>query len=133
MAYCVRSDIEDRFGVDNVSTWSDLDNDEDSGKITARIARAIVVAEDMINTLLRGGVYSVPFSSVPVMVVDVCAVLAGVWLYDARGVADYDAESGTAQHKLHFQRDAAIDKLMQMRTGDLDVNVAKVDTSPFVG
>lgn len=133
MAYCVRSDIEDRFGVANVTTWADLDNDGNASKITARIARAIVVAEDQVNAWLRGGAYAIPFSGAPTMIEDICAVLAGVWLYDARGVAEYDMETGKAQHRLHFQRDTAMKKLVEIRTGDLDIDVAMVDTTPYVG
>lgn len=133
MAYCVRSDIEDRFGVANVTTWADLDNDANASKITARITRAITVAEDQVNVLLRGGAYAIPFSGTPTMIKDICAVLAGVWLYDARGVAEYDVESGKSQHRLHHQRDAAMKKLVEIRTGDLDINVAMVDTTPYVG
>lgn len=117
----------------NVTTWADLDNDANASKITARIARAIVVAEDQVNAWLRGGAYAIPFSGAPTMIEDICAVLAGVWLYDARGVAEYGVGDGKVQHRLHHQRDTALTKLVEIRTGDLDIDVAMVDTTPYVG
>ena len=44
MAYCERTDIEDVFGIGNVASWADLDNDKSPVKIKARIERAIAKA-----------------------------------------------------------------------------------------
>lgn len=133
MAYSTRSDIEDVFGVDNVSTWADLDNDENATKITNRIARAIEVADEKVNAALRGGAIAVPVAASSVTITNIAAILAGVWLYDARGVVDYDPVTGKAQHRLQFQRDGAIEELKLIRAGDLDIGVAQVDRTPHVG
>lgn len=133
MAYSARSDIEDVFGVDNVDKWADLDNDANATKITNRIARAIVVADEKVNAALRGGAIDVPVSGSSVLITNNAAILAGVWLYDARGVAEYDAATKDAQHQLHFQRDNAMEELKLIRTGDLDIGVATVDTTPHIG
>ena len=133
MAYSTRSDIEDVFGVDEVSKWADLDNDANATKITNRIARAIEVADEKVDAALRGGAIAVPVPGSSVLITNIAAILAGVWLYDARGVVDFDPETGKAQHRLHFQRAGAMRKLKLIRTGDLDIGVAQVDLTPHVG
>lgn len=80
--YISQSDIEDVFGKDNVAVWSNLDGE--TGAETARIARAIAIAEEDVENRFRGGKYLLPFSPIPEVVKNWCATLAGIWLFENR-------------------------------------------------
>lgn len=91
MAYCTRGDIELVFGAKNVRVWADLDGDGNEANITARIAHACDVAQEEIDSVLRSTPYSLPIkdesgNSVPI-ITEASAVLAGVYLYESRGVS----------------------------------------------
>jgi hypothetical protein len=135
--YCDRDDIEDVFGVGNVAKWADLDNDEDSTKIAARIARAVTAAMADVDSRMLGGPYTVPLAkadaSIPTLVTDVCARLAGVWLYENHGVQDYDAEKRTAKHRLSFHKDEAHAVLDELRASRRRIDaVPAATTRPYV-
>ena len=118
MSYCARADIESVFGVENVKQWADLDNDEVSTKIAARITAAIAYAQAEVDDRLRGGPYTPPLDEPPPSVItDIAAKLAGVWMYENRGVRDYNPDTGEAEHRLTFQKDDAEKKLREIRVG----------------
>jgi phage gp36-like protein len=131
--YCGRSDIEDRFGVTNVSKWADLDDDEDATKIANRIDRAIEAASDDIDDYLRGGPYRIPLEDanglVPRPVRRIAAILAGVWLYEARGTVDYDATNEKVAHGLQFARDEAMKRLRRLKLMVDRINAVRVGSS----
>ena len=104
MAYIVKADIEAVFGVENIKTWADLDSDKNQVKIDARVTTAITAAEDDCNSLLQSGPYEIPFGTAPTLIKTICAKLAGVWLYDARGTEDVDAD-GSPVNKMrpHYE------------------------------
>lgn len=133
-AYCTRSDIEDAFGVTNVSKWADLDDDQDAGKIAARITRAIAEASSIVDTKLRRSVYVVPVERAEGEddydpgFVNVVATLAGVWLYEARGVQDFDPDTGRATHRLAFNKKEAHNYLRGLVAGVGEANLRMVGT-----
>lgn len=108
MAYCERADVEAVYGIANVKTWADLDSDGDAEAITARIDAAIAEATEEIDDRLRYGPYALPLANdsdeVPLSVKRMCATLAGVLLYEARGVQDYNPDTGTPVNKLLWNR-----------------------------
>ncbi len=120
MPYSVRSNVESVYGVDNVSKWADLDNDENAGSITARITRAIVVADDMIDNVLRVAHYTIPIANAagttPVTIVELSAVMAGLWLYEARGSQDFDPNTGVPHHRLAWRERWAKETLREIET-----------------
>jgi hypothetical protein len=130
--YIEQSDIEDVFGASNVSKWADLDNDGDETAITARIDKAIAWAENEINSRLREGPYVLPLandeSDVPLEIVDVAANLAGVWLYENRGVQDFDPESGQSVHRLEWNRARAEKTLKEILAGVRVLDAVKHNT-----
>lgn len=103
MTYCVRSDVEAQYGVDNVAKWADLNNNENASEIEARIVIACEEADVELNSRLRHGPYSLPFVTPSLGIVRLAATYAGIWLYSARGVVDYSSE-GVAQDQLSHQR-----------------------------
>lgn len=109
-AYSTRTNIEDIYGVTNISKWADLDNDGDVTKITNRITKIIDKADAYINCKLRKGPYSIPFVVSPYdgIVVDMSARLAGVMLYECRGITD----SETSRHELIWHKER-VDKIIR--------------------
>jgi hypothetical protein len=134
--YCDRADIEDQFGIENVGKWADLENHGDDGLIEARIDAAIQWATNEVDDRLRGGPYEVPIASPTHTMVAVTATLAGVWLYEARGVQDFDEASGKPTHKLAWAKDRAEKILTDVRAGKrrLDIQVSGMGVRvPIVG
>ena len=89
--YISQSSIENIFGVNNIKHWSNLDN-TDLAVDTTRVSLAISWAEEHVNNRFRNGLYSIPFSTIPQEVINWCATLAGIWLYQSRGMNDENEE-----------------------------------------
>jgi hypothetical protein len=115
--YCKRSDIENVFGPHNVSAWSDIENRSDPAFIASRIAWAIQAATNEINDRLRGGAYELPFAPIPETIRTVAATLAGVMLYESRGIEDVEESTGKPLHKLHWHRNRVEKILTEIRSG----------------
>ncbi len=93
-AYITQADISNSYGIANVCKWSNVDGTTTTVNL-ARIATAIAVAENHVENRFRGGKYAIPFValSFPLYVVkDWCAKLAGIWLYEHRGLWDANDE-----------------------------------------
>jgi phage gp36-like protein len=138
MSYSTRTNIEDIFGVDNVATWGDMDNDQDATKITNRIARGIAVADAMIDAVLDNTDYTVPLTAQPgkslALITDIAATLAGCWLYEARGLDDRDDE-GRPYNRYSANRKRAESMLQRIAEGGLMINAVKATDGvniPFV-
>ena len=102
---CGRGDIEQIFGTVAVSTWADLNNNGDEAEIEARINYRIAMADNYIKSTLANGPWVMPVEGdiIPITLAVNCAALAGVYLYEGRGVQDYNP-SGHAQHQLSFHK-----------------------------
>jgi phage gp36-like protein len=124
MAYATTAQLYTAFGQKNVRAWADLDNEEVDADIDARIAAALADAETTVDDRLRGGPYEVPFTTVPTQVRRATVLLAGVLLYESRGVKDFNEETGQQQHQLSFQKKEAEGLLEDIRRGRLRLNVA---------
>lgn len=129
--YCQRSDVEAVFGPSNVLKWADIENDGDVDAIAARVASAIAWATEEINDKLRGGPYTIPLTglsvapALPTTVVDLTANLAGVWLYESRGVQDFSEETGTPYHRLQWNRKRAYDAMKEIRAGQRQIDCVR--------
>jgi hypothetical protein len=119
--YCVLADIQDVFGQSNINKWADLDNDGDSTKIIDRINRGIAWATEEINSKLRRSKYAIPLTDndgeVPTIIVDIAANLAGVWMYENRGVQDFNPETGAKFHRLEYNRKRAFASISEILSG----------------
>lgn len=103
MSYCERTDIESIYGANNVADWADLDRDQDDDKIAASITGAIADATDYLDDRFRDSRYVVPIvatiGGTPRQVKRLCARLAGLYLYEARGAQDINPETNQLQHR----------------------------------
>lgn len=91
--YAAQSDIEDIFGVTNVATWSQLDPTQPPNTPDInRIQRALDYADAKIISFFRNyGNYTTPLApqnNDVALVTRWDATLAGVWLYQSRGLRD---------------------------------------------
>lgn len=123
--YSVANDLYQRFGTKNVRLWADLDNDQVTADIDERIEWAIGQADAQINSILgEKGRYMVPIvlldsTDTPNILTEISAALAGVRLYEARGIADFDPNTGQPIHRLIWHKRFAEDSLKKIIKGDL--------------
>jgi phage gp36-like protein len=121
MAYSAAADLYQVFGTTNVETWADLDND-DTG-VAARITEAITVADAKIDAILRGCHLRIPVvtegGATPVLITDLSAKLAGIWLYEARGSKDFNPKTQRPYHRYAFMKAEARRTLEEIRGGHL--------------
>lgn len=123
MAYCTRDDMELQYGADNIRKWADLNNQEVDAEIEARIAWAIEAGDDEVDDRLRGGPYTIPFTTVPSRITRLSAMWAGISLYDSRGFTDADdAEDQLKGHRERFDRE-----IRQIHAGQLKFDLETTD------
>lgn len=124
--YCVLANIHAAYGTENVTQWSDLDNDADSAKKAARITAAIAYASEKIDDVARTTNLAIPLAnasaSTPTTITNLAAILAGLWLYEARGTQDMDARTGTPIHRLAFRKKEAEQTLDDLRAGAIKLD-----------
>ena len=126
--YSTDDQLDDTWGNANITAWSDLDNDANAATIAARKDRARVVAKDRIDGVLRDTQYTVPIANgagtTPVTIVDIEARLAGIWLYENRGVIDitFNPKTGAPYHRLSFAWREARRQLEEIRAGRLKLD-----------
>lgn len=119
MAYATRADIEAVFGKSNVEQWADLDNDEVHVDIAARINTALADAIEFVDDTLRAGPYTLPLTSTHATIKRLTAILAGVRLYEARGVQDVNEVTGQPLHKYVWHKQDADKTLKRILAGQL--------------
>ncbi len=115
--YCTRSDIERIFGAANVTRWADLDSNGDTQAIAERISGAISAASAEVDSILAGSPIRVPLATVPVLIREVTASLAGVLLYEGRGTQGVSVEGGQVVHPYIFKRQWAVSVLEELKAG----------------
>lgn len=117
MAYCTQSDVEAIFG-NNVGVWADVD---DSGlNIPARVQHACDVASDEIDAEMSGSPYKLPLQkadgTVPALIKEIAATLAGVYLYELRGVV-VEQNQPQPVHRFSYKRTWALAVLQDIKAG----------------
>ncbi len=129
--YCTEAQIKNVFGTTNVDNWSDLDNDQGTSTMADRVTQAIAVASERIDDAARTMEYRIPLvqtadgTTTPITIVDLAATLAGIWLYEARGVMDFDQRSGAPYHRLAFKRSEARRMIQELRTGLIQLDALR--------
>lgn len=126
-SYCDQNDVENVFGANNIISWSNLDNEMATAN-TVRIQKAIDVAEEHIDNRFRNSRYAVPFSgTIPEVITDMAAKLAGVWLYQSRGIDESDEEE---KGKISRIKDSVDKDIGLYLSGARHLNAALSDTFP---
>lgn len=92
-----RAGLDIQFGCKNITEWADLNNSGNSIEINARINYALAWAPEEMASRISGG-RPLP-TTTSVVVENVQYKLAGIWLYESRGIPDQDAKSPVAHHK----------------------------------
>jgi hypothetical protein len=126
-AYCAQADIEKVYGTTNVGKWADINNDANATTKSGRITEAIDVASEEIDDVLRLLDVRIPAvtaaGATPPTIKHLAAVLAGLWLYEARGAEDYN-RNGTIRHGHAWRRDWADNYLNMIATGKRKLDMA---------
>lgn len=125
--------IEQQFGVENVHKWLGIDDTDEAVDWALRMYRFIELVESELDAMLRGGRYSVPFTApVPGTIRGIATSLAAVRIYESRGVVDMNAETGAAQHRLHYQKKDAERKIAAIKLGQLRLDLESTTRVPVV-
>ena len=124
MAYIDTDDLNNVWGTDNVTAWSDLTGGATAD--TTRIAAAIAWAEAYVeNRFRRQSIYQVPFvagtSGYDVQLTNWMAVLAGHWLYDSRQVRRRNDTEGLTTSQM--QR--ILNEMKEALAGQLTLNLGE--------
>jgi len=133
--YCTQDDVEQIYGAANVAKWADLDNLGNVVTIAARIAAAIAWACNEIDSRFRKFIYDLPLANAegdtPLEVTNIAATLVGVWLYENRGIQDFNPDTGASVHKLEWNRRRAERTMREIlsSTRTLDA-VTRAGTTP---
>lgn len=122
MAYATRADIENRFGKSAVKKWASMEGSTSLADVTAKITTALADAETEVDDALRGGPYAIPFTSIPGRITALTARLAGVILYEARGV-ELEDESDDAE-TIANHRKQIMETLRKIKHGGIQLSVA---------
>lgn len=121
MPYATRSNVEDIYGNVNVRAWADINNNGIEAEITARIDWALALADTKLNAMLKGGPYTVPFTTVPALIVELAARQTGVLLYDSRGHQDAGATTDNLQpHREYIMMTIRDLRTLKLRIDDDD-------------
>lgn len=122
--YTDSTKIEAMYGVENVHQWLGIDESDEAVDWALRMYRFIESVEQQIDDTLRGGPCTVPFEApIPTAIIDAATALAGVRMYESRGVVDMNAETGAPQHRLAYQKKHAMNDLARIRNGSLRLTV----------
>ena len=136
MAYATETDLFQVFGRVNVRKWADVNNSKDGAEIDERIAWALESASTELNERLRMSVYQFPLEvePFPQLVVLVTCWLAGLRLYESRGLIDSSDAEGLGK-RLEKRVDKFVYDVLNRRVV-LDVAIADlpIETTdvPFV-
>jgi hypothetical protein len=107
--YCNRTNVESCYGVVNVNKWADLDKDANVTTISSRVTVAIQATAAQLDDKARVAHYAIPITAtdgtVPTSVRYINARLAGVWLWESSGSANYDKD-GRPIHQLQAAKDS---------------------------
>lgn len=116
-----QTELEDMFGTVNVATWADLENAGSASDKARRIYWAIEEATAEATSRLRGGP-GTNFCANDRLLRQNATRLAGVLLYESRGVKDTADEEG--RHRLKWHRDRADSYFQRVNAGVLHVETS---------
>lgn len=119
--YCAQADIEEIFGSQAVDKWLTVNSDDGAAAKLARVNRAIAYAGDVIDDVMRLTSYKIPCvtsaAAVPTTIKNIASVIAGVWLFEIRGVENIQMQDGHPMHRHYIAKRDALEYLELIRTG----------------
>lgn len=97
MSYATAEELYNVFGRNNVRKWADVNNGNVAADIDARLTWALDTASADMNDKLRKSPAQFPLTDepFPASVVLHCCYMAGVLLYNSRGVTDMTPQGET--------------------------------------
>lgn len=125
MTYCADNDIYLAFGRSNVRKWADVDNNNVVADIEARLLWARTAAYAELNDRLRTSPYQFPLTDEPYpdIVIRMEASLAGVLLYESRGITDTNQVTGAPIHALAWHRKRVEEFCVDLKTRRITLDV----------
>ena len=123
--YCDDDDLDDRYGSGNVTAWADTEGDGTG--VSDRKTLACTIATAQVDARLENSNqnFKVPITgTVPTLIEDAAVKLAGYWLSTARGVRDYDRETGQPLTPLYADYVDAMTTLDKIANGTLHVTIS---------
>lgn len=119
MAYCSESDLQARFGTEEIADL--LDRDNNSSADTNALSSAQSDADALIDGYISGR-YSTPLSTVPNVIVNVACNLVRYTLY-----------SNNAPEEVRNRYKDSIQTLKDIQAGKFSLPVDEVETSESTG
>lgn len=122
--YATYAGMKQIYGEVSLRKWGSV-NGNDDGAYASAVSRAIQAADTEVDGSLLGGPYDVPFTgTIPPLIKEIANNLAGLRLYEAQGVVDYNTVTGGVQHKFQFNAKRANEQLRRIKTGRLRLTMA---------
>jgi hypothetical protein len=126
-----------RYGVDNMHLWlsSPQDDKDEPVDYALRAYEFIARAERYIDDKVAGpyvaNAYGLDDAEVPGIITDLATRLAGVLMYEARGVDDISQESGEPVHRLRYEKREVDKQLKQIALGMISAARVYSETNTF--
>lgn len=121
MSYATTTDLNMRFGTQNIAKWADLEGD--ASQVTVRTAYALQVADDLIDSMLKGKFYQVPLSftseTCTRRVAQWAVTLAGHWLYFCRGQLGTESEKDAQGVALNALYKNIVEEITKIANGTM--------------
>lgn len=122
-----RRELEDMFGRENVRTWADLENEDDDDDVLRRVRWVVRWATSEARTRLGRTRYR-SLDCAPDVLRQATTRLAGVLLYESRGVKDADGD-GNPVHRLRWHRTEADKFFRRVKADQVDLGTVRTVTS----
>lgn len=121
LAWTSRTELYNMFGQTNVRHWADLENDSADADIDERINWAVDEATEDARARLTDSPVDLPnIGNAPRVLRIAVTRLAGVLLYESRGVKDTASEDGT--HRLTYHKKEADKFFRRVQAGVLRID-----------
>lgn len=135
--YCSKTDVQMAFGKINADKWADVDNNGLQTMIDARYNWAIEQATNELDGRLADSPYQFPLAvpvdpaQYPPILRRMAAFLAGVLMYESRGITDMGPE-GQPIHHLSWHRKWVYTCIQDIYARRLDIPGAVLRTDAVV-
>lgn len=120
--YATLAGMQRRFGAVSINKWAAVNGEGDPLATANAIQEAVNYADAYIDSALMESVYTPPFPSatqdeVPTLIKQLANTLAGVHLYEAQGVVDFNQADGQPQHRFSYAHKYVVRQLGMIKNG----------------